>query len=60
MPPPIIGYGCNSTLMAATLEERDAMLEVMKFQLLKAQARMKQLIDGIYLKLKMLYVKLRP
>lgn len=46
--------------MAATLEERDAILEVMKFQLLKARARMEQLMDGKYLKLKMLYVKLRP
>ena len=38
-PPRVIRYGCNPTLVSsveAMLEERDAMLEVLKFHLLKA------------------------
>ena len=45
----MIRYGYNSTSVSSVermLEERDAMLEVLKFHLLKAQAKMKQQADG--------------
>ena len=47
------------------LEERDAMLEVLKFHLLKAQAKVKQQADGKQRDVQfeegeMVYVKLRP
>ena len=48
-PPPVIRYGRNSTSMSlveAMLEERDAMLEVLKSQLLKVQKKLKQIADG--------------
>ena len=45
----MIRYGSHHALVSiveATLEERDAMLEVLEFHLLKAQAKIKQLADG--------------
>ena len=64
----MIRYGYNSTsvsLVERMLEEKDAMLEVLKFHLLKAQAKMKQQADGkrrdvLFEEGEMVYVKLRP
>ena len=64
----MIRYGSHPTsvsTMEAMLEERDAMLEVLKFHLLKAKAKMKQLADGKRRKVQfeegeMVYVKLKP
>ena len=64
----MIRYGYSSTsvsLVETMWEERDAMLEVLKFHLLKAQAKMKQQADGKrrdvqFEEGEMVYVKLRP
>lgn len=64
-PPPLIGYGTQHTPLADLDQQRDEMIDMLKFQLEKAQSRMKKTADSGRREVQfqegdLVYLKLQP